>query len=138
MFTYYNTTTEVVFVMLDGLCTFMLFTVSLNIFAIDIGKVDLLRHNRKIFGSVYSFLVASSYLFFAVVFMNIQLSFPTEKCDYIKTCQAVTLICLLASIIPMISVLKYERAEVKLLSNPKDYSMASGFGKRKRTLSFED
>ena len=76
MFVYYETKLEYYLVIFDGLCTFMLYTISLYIFSIDIGKIELLRNNRNIFGSILCFMIATSYLLYAVVFMNLQLIYP--------------------------------------------------------------
>jgi len=107
---------ECIFAMIAGLHTFMLYHITVFIFSADIGKIELLKRNRKVYGLVIAFIMSVSYLSHGLIFMNIQLFFPADRRLYIITCQTMCIICLLISTVPLFAIYKEEENEIFIIS----------------------
>jgi len=107
-----------VLLLLDGLCTFMLYYLSLFVSAFDLGKIQLLRFNVKIFGSVLSMVIFTSFFLLSFVFYNIEIAILSQK-QQIKTTycylQAAAIGALVLSLIPIFSIYREEKKEISVM-----------------------
>ena len=97
----------------EALFTFMLYYLSLFVFSFDIGKIEFLSHNRKVFGIVICTVIFWQYILQALIFFNFEIAFVLVGTELRLTGFVVMqIMALFFSILPLIQIFREERAEV--------------------------